>query len=195
MKKLLCLLLALCMIVAFAACGGGGDNASNNAQETTNNSDGGNGGAAEVTGEVFDAGEVKALVPAGWKAFPVEDFWSDEEGVMDPTVIRIIKGGESDMDLFTHPYIQINYYGPDTTLWEPDMEFYDNGVELEPLTTGSHTWQGFTAESIGTPIAMLWTEEGDIQYQVSVTLEGSAGKITLEDADVLAILESIEPTA
>lgn len=39
---------------------------------------------------------------------------------------------------------------------------------------------------------MLFTEDGDEQIQVAVTLENGDEKISLEDADVLAILEGIK---
>ena len=42
------------------------------------------------------------------------------------------------------------------------------------------------------PIAVLFTEDDDEQIQVAVTLENGDEKISLEDADVLAILEGIK---
>ena len=60
------------------------------------------------------------------------------------------------------------------------------------IKTEDYTWEGFTAKSLGYPIAILFTEVGDKQIQVSITLENGDQKITLEDDDVLAILEGIK---
>ena len=67
----------------------------------------------------------------------------------------------------------------------------DSRQKAEPVTLGDYTWKGFTAKSLDTPIAILWTgEEGSDQIQVMICLE-NGDKISLEDADVQAILASI----
>lgn len=67
-------------------------------------------------------------------------------------------------------------------------------VDLEPVTIGDYTWNGFTGKSIGTPIAVLWTgEEGEDQIQLTICLK-NGDKISLEDADVQAIIASITPS-
>ena len=75
--------------------------------------------SAEIEGEFFSAENVKAVVPEGWMAFTIADVFSDVEGAKDPDVIQICKGAESDFDLFTNPYVQINYYGPDVEFFAP----------------------------------------------------------------------------
>ena len=177
MKKILVLMLVIIMsLTLFVGCG----------------DDSGNNGGGTIEGETYNAGNVSALVPEGWKAFPVPDVFADEPNTMDPNALRICKGGETDMDIFTKPYVQINYYGEDTTLAVPSKDFYDNAVDLAPITCGNLTWNGFTADSMGTPIAILWAENGDIQYQLSFFLGASGGTISLEDADVKAIIESVK---
>ena len=45
-------------------------------------------------------------------------------------------------------------------------------------------------------MAILWNgEAGADQYQVTLWLEADEGSISVEDADVLAILEGISPSA
>lgn len=190
MKKLLALLLALIMVLSFAACGEDGGNdtqpGGNNGGETE--------GTKEITGETYNAGNFTALVPDGWMAFPVSDMWSDDPDATDPNGLQICKGGETEWDLFTKPYVDIDYYGPETSMSKPSSEWYDNATDLEPITAGSLTWTGFTATSLEMPLAILWAEDGDHQYQVTLWLELTEGNaIAPTDADVVAILASLKP--
>ena len=144
-------------------------------------------------GEEYDTGNFKVTAPEGWTIFPQTDVFSDD-GELDPTRLYLSKGGESEWDLFSKPYILITYAGPRTTLWAPDKDFYDNTEDLEPLTTGSHNWTGFSGESYGTKYYFLFEDKDEVQYQISMNYETTAGKISLDDPDVLAILSSIETT-
>lgn len=177
MKKIIAILLALVLCFSLAACGGDGDKTSG---DTTPD---------EVKGETYDAGNVSALVPQGWKAFPVSDLFEEYDGDNDPTAVQICKGGESEWDIFTKPYLQINYY-PDNSLYV-SKDFYDDAADLEPMQLGGRTWNGFTATSMDYPMAILWTE-GDVQIQVTVNLGTTDGTITINDADVQAIIASIQ---
>ena len=150
---------------------------------------------AEVTGETFDAGKVSALVPNGWKAFPQHDVFSDDAKAMLPDVINIIKGGSSDTDMFTKPYIRFDFGDAEKTLYFTDKDFYDDVADLEPITTGEHTWNGFSCTSLGYKMIILCCEDGDLQYQATIYTEQSNGKISLDDADVQAILASVAPSA
>ena len=82
--------------------------------------------AEEIGGELYDAGNVTMLVPDGWKAFPDLDVFSDVEGATNPDVLNVSKGGQSDFDLFTKPYVRIAYFGPNVQMMEPDAEWYEN---------------------------------------------------------------------
>ena len=146
---------------------------------------------ADVKGETFDGGNVTALVPKGWMGFHGADFFQDYEEGYDPNVIQIAKGAKSEFDLFSKPYIQINYYGAETSMAEPYSGLYEDATELEPVAIGSYTWNGFTATSGGVPMAMLWTEDGEEQFQLTIWLENGNEKLSLDDAEVQAIIASI----
>ncbi len=177
MKKILVLMLVIIMsLTLFVGCG---DDSSNNGDGT-------------IKGETYNAGNVSALVPNGWKAFPVTDPFADDPTTIDPDALRICKGGETETDIFSKPYLQINYYGEDMIFIAPSKDFYDNAVDLTPFTLGELTWNGYTADSMGYPIAVIWAEKGEVQYQVNCFLGTSGGTISLEDADVKAIIESIK---
>jgi len=147
-----------------------------------------------IGGELYDAGNVTVLVPAGWKAFPETDVFAEEEDAMNPDVLNVSKGGQAEMDLFSKPYVRINYYGPSIQMGSPDASWYEDVKDIEPFTAGDHEWQGFTCDSLGTALAILWCEEGNIQYQASIFLGSGDDTISHEDADVQAILASVAPS-
>lgn len=188
MKKLIALLLALSMVVCFAACGGN----ENNEQKNDGQNAGNNEPAAEITGETYDAGNVSVLVPDGWKAFPVSDMWSDEENATDPDQVNVVKGGETDFDLLTKPYIQIVHYEPGSMI-TPSKEYYENAADVESITAGGLTWEGFSGEGLlGDTLIVMWTTNADgHQFQLNIFNKTDAAEFALTDADVLAILGSI----
>lgn len=166
------LLAALLCLTVFTACG------KDKAPETPD----------KVKGETYETERISALVPDGWKAFPAADVFDEYDGDYDPTTLNIIKGGESEFDMFTKPYMQIKYY-PDNTMYDT-RDWYDNVVDLEPMQLGGYTWNAFTGSSLDYPIAVLWTE-GDVQLQITVMLEVEDGKVSLDDMDVQAIIASV----
>lgn len=184
MKKMLAMILAMSMCIAtVSGCGG-------SEKEPAS--------VDEVKGEVYDAGSVSALVPDGWTAFPVTDMWAEEEDTMDPTRIQICKDADSEFDLFSKPYVDIIYYDENSIMMEPSSEWYEDVEDLEPMTLGGKTWNGFTSTGLigDYKMAVLWAGEADgDQYQVNVFLEASDGSINIDDVDVQAILDSIQPSA
>lgn len=158
--------------------------------------------SSEVTGQMYDTGQFRALVPDGWKAFPIPDVFADEPDTMKTSCFYIIKDGTSAQDVHSKPYVQLEYYGPDIPMTEPDREQLRNVEDVAPMQLGDYTWIGFIGEdyfgsygkgSIGR-IACLWTEEGNTQYLAVIRLEfdGKKQKVTLEDKDLQAILSSVE---
>lgn len=196
MKKFLAILLVLTMALCLFACGGKDtETPDNNDKENVGGEENNDGGNAEVKGETYSTGNFSALVPEGWKAFPVSDIWSDDADAKDPDALQIVKGGETDWDLFTKPYIKFDYYGPSESLMTPSSEWYDNATDLEPITAGKYTWNGFSATSMDVPMIILWAEDGDYQYQATIWTDQGDGTISVTDADVLAILASVAPAA
>jgi predicted small lipoprotein YifL len=188
MKKVFVLMLALMICLAFLAGCGSKEPAATDSQDTNAQA-----AQTEISGDVFDAGEVSALVPAGWKAFAVSNIFSEEENATDPTAMQICKDAKEEWDLFSKPYLQINYYGADTSM-EIYKDWYDDTEDLEPIKLDNYTWNGFTGKSMDYPVAVLWAEDGDDQFQVTIMLEMDDGKISVDDADVKAILASIKPS-
>ena len=184
MKRALTIVLVfLLTVAALTACGGGGNN---------NNNSGGD--SASVSGETFDTTIFSVLVPKGWMAFNASDFFKDYADLgYDPYGVSVYKGAKTEWDQLTCPGMQINYYHPDKTLWEPSSDYYEDVVDLGTVKIGSWTWKGFTGTSSGYPIAQLWTGDNDgDQFMISIWTEMDKGKISLDDADVKAIIESIK---
>lgn len=193
-RKLLALLLVLLLTVGmFAGCGGKGEIADDPAVKPGGASDG-SPDTPSVEGSTYDTGDFQALVPTGWKAFPQHDLFNDDPDAMDATALNICKGGTDDFDLYTKPNIYIKYNGPDGTLMEPDKDWYDDVADLAPLTTGSHNWTGFSGDSFGSRLIILFEDLGAVQLQVTIYYDTTGGKISLDDEDVQAILASIEIT-
>ena len=177
MKRILFLMLAAVLAVAMlAGCSGGA---------ATND-------PAEVKGETFDGGNISALVPEGWMGFHGADYFGDYEEGYDPNVINIVKDAESEFDMFTKPYLMINYYRPDTVFMS-SKDYYDDAKDIESMDIGNYSWTGFTIDNMGYPTAILETTDGSISIQVTVILENEGEKISLDDADVQAIIASITP--
>ena len=172
MKKLAVILMSLLLVFSLAACG-----------------DGGNGGA--VKGETVDTTVFSVLVPDGWKSFNAVDVFDEYTDLgYDPNGLNIYKGAESDGDMFTCPGLNISYFGPDTTMLAPDKAWYEGAVDIESFTTGDYTWQGFTYDYDSYKMGVLWTDS-PVQLTVNLTMGSTDGSISLDDADVQAILGSI----
>ncbi len=166
-------------------------NASDNNGGTAEGSD--SASVPDVSGENYDTGSFTALVPKGWKAFPVTDMWSDDPNALNPDALQICKGGESEWDIFSKPYVQIDFYGADDYYMTPDISWYENAQELDDIKVGGYTWHGFNADDLlGSRFTLLWSDETDgVQYQATVYY-GTDGTITLDDEGLLAILGTLK---
>lgn len=177
MKKIISLLLVAIVAVAMlAGCSGG-------AKPTD---------PADVKGETFEGGNVSALVPDGWMGFHGADYFGDYEEGYDPNVIQIAKGAKSEIDMLSKPYLMINFYA-DANAFSSSKSFYADAKDIEPIELGNYSWTGFTVENAGYPTAVLEATDGTITIQVTAILENGNEKISLDDADVQAIIASITP--
>lgn len=146
----------------------------------------------------FFTGEFSVEVPAGWKAFQVENVFSDIPGTYKTDRVNLIRGGTQASDVHSKIYIMVECYGPDKTMVEPDPSGLQDACPIEPFQTGEHWWYGFTGTDmqgrvrLGTS-AVLWTKEGEQRYVVAFPLEFNNQTLSLDDPALLAILESLSP--
>lgn len=107
--------------------------------------------------------KISVLIPDGWMAFSKSDFFEEyPDEPGDLSGLMIYKDAKDDWDQFTKP----------------------------GLTIGGCKWQGFTATSMEKPMAVVWTTEPN-QIMVTCWLQADEGFISVDDADVQAILASI----
>jgi len=189
MKKIIAILLAVAMF-SLMLVGCSSDSKDNENSDTNQNTS--TTAKPDVKGEMFDAGNVRVLVPEGWKAFPQKDAFSDD-GAMDPDVIYISKGAKSDLDMMSHPAIRIDYYGVDREMMGGLKDWYSDTEDLKPMQCGPYKWEGFTTTDYDL-MAILVAVDGVHEYQATVYLEVDGQSIDLNDKDVQAILATVEPS-
>ena len=143
--------------------------------------------------EVLNALEFIVTLPEGWMAIPVMEPFGDNPNTPKGDCVKLCKGAESQLDMFTKPLIEITFYGKKQGVMPPKF-VYGNVVDLVPLATGDHTWTGFTARALmNKELILLWEDTGEYQYQVVLWPKGEEEAIGLQDNDVVMILESISP--
>ena len=205
-KKAFCILLSFMLMLSITACGGDDEpketEKNDNGKPDTSVSTEPDTTASEITGEIYDTGELRALVPDGWAAFPIPDVFADAPDAVKTSCFHIIKGGVSDRDIHAKPYIRLECLEPDAQIADPDPALDKNVEDVGPLNLGGYSWNGYVFEDCfggyGKPVigkmAVLWTEAGSTRYEAVIRLEfnGQKEKISLEDDDVQAILASVQ---
>lgn len=141
----------------------------------------------------YDVGEFSVTVPAGWMLIPVMDVFGKVPNAPKTNSVKLCKGVVSPFDIMTKPSMEIIFYG-DTKGIMPPKSIYKDAVKLDSFMTGEHVWGGFSASALmGKRLVLLWEDTGVLQYQVNMWVEGEDSSISLHDADVIKILESITP--
>ena len=148
-------------------------------------------GGTSVLGETYETEVMSVLVPKGWKAFP---YYQAGSQVVIPGTVAIRKGATDLIDQFKTPGILIAITKRSNNITLSKSNFAD-GEDLEPFEMGKYTWTGikgtFSLGSTVTPMLMVQTISEGYNYRVDFILEGSGKKISIDDADVKAIIESI----
>lgn len=181
MKFVAMLLCVLLCFAVFAACG---SDAKENSGENNSKED-------KPTDEIFDVGDITVAVPKGWMAFRNTDIHAEVSGTLSKRSVTVCKGATSEFDIFSKPYVRVDYYGSDIQMIAPDKSFYDNVTDVAPFELGGLSWSGFSCESVGVPMSMIIAENGSDQYQVTVVKGQGDDAISLEDEEVIRIIESI----
>lgn len=167
-KRLLPIILCLVFTFSLVACDKGGS---------------GDGG---VKGEIIDTGKISAICPEGWSNSPVTDLFSDNDEI-DDTRLQFYRTDDIEdlTKLFSADSVNIYYYDEDT-IYMDSKDFYDN-VEDTSIQVNGETWEGYTGESLGVPIATF----NNADTTIVVTFAFTSGEIDVTSDVVTAILESI----
>ena len=64
-------------------------------------------------------------------------------------------------------------------------------VDLEEFTLGAYMWNGYTCTSLGYPYTMLEATHDGCVFHVMILMKNGEYEISLNDADVRSIIESI----
>lgn len=173
LNKVFSLVIVLGMMLALVACGG----------KEAKTPD-------EVKGKTYDTGKFTVLVPDGWLAVPAKDMFNNYDGDNDPTTVYICKGAKNEMDMLNTPYITLLYH--EDGVASTDMrDFYEDAKDIDAITTGDYTWEGYEAKSSGVPVVILNTKKPNV-FDVNLNVEMDGKKISVKDADVQAILASLK---
>lgn len=139
-----------------------------------------------MNGEFFDNGVLLVFVPFGWKLF----CGSDSGGKVTSKKLHIYKGAQTEMDIFTKAGITICFYGKNE-IYISTRSFYDNVCEIESFELRGNLWKGYTCTSLGYPYTMLESTHDGATFQVMILMKNGECEISLDDADVIKILESL----
>lgn len=174
-KLVFILALVVAMVFAFAACGGEGGG------DTDNGS---------VKGDIINAGNVSALCPSGWINAPQYDILAEDKNTIYPNMLYFYKSNESVENYASYPFVCI-ILDSINGVFEEVKGGYDNVIDLDPIEINGATWTGFIGDRwVGETSALLLSSDQRCWVEVDLTdHDGTA--LTLEDADVLAILESV----
>lgn len=142
-----------------------------------------------VTGDAFETDNMVVFVPIGWEAFPVVDMHSDA-GANDPNKVRLIKGGSNADDYWSKNSILIEYHP--NGVWSLYTDNYENKVDIKGLKIGEYSFDGAMGTIPGDwDVAMLYADYLDGYIEAQTFLRCGSSSISLDDADVQAILSSV----
>jgi len=143
-------------------------------------------GISEMRIDMFDSGYFRIIVPIGWMAF----YGIDSECRTTKKKVHICKGAKLETDIFTHAGITICFFDRQDYYLSPKF-IYDNVTDMEAFTLGAYTWNGYTCTSLGYPYTMLEAKHDGCVFQVMILMKNGEHEVSLNDADVRSIIESI----
>lgn len=139
--------------------------------------------------DFFDSGKFRVAVPDGWLAF----CGIDSEGKTTPKTVHVYKDCLIETDIFTHVGLTFCFFGK-KDYYLPTRFFYDNVSDIDPVTIGAYTWNGYTCTSLGYPYTMLETENDGRVFKVMILMKNGDHELLLTDPEVQNILESLALT-
>ena len=179
MKRRLAWILAAAMLLCLTACGKKAEEPEKGSEPTV--------GLLEVG--LYSAGTFTAQVPEGWFAMAVSDIYDRPIS----SRLRLVKGDGDEMDYGDYPHMEISYFSPEFYPEHNKPDEFEDVEMLEDMTFGDKTFSGFTGRDNGQKIIHLWCEAEKTQFTVTIFVNGVDDSVTLEDADVQAILAGLKP--
>lgn len=212
MKKIMALLLAVLVMAPFVSCSDSGQEskADSKADSVESSSKAESTQSAETSEEsiedsksqstsntTYDVGEFTVFVPEGWQAVPVPDHIDPSKTATND--IKLVKGDADDVEntewtsddgqSFYITYLSKEDFAKVPEQRDYYVEEFGSVKDMEKMTTGSLTWQGFSVSPIGADVYMIWAASGEGGYYSSVS---TAYGLSLQDQDVQTILGSLK---
>ena len=152
---------------------------------------GGSGGGAKASGDKYSTGAFNVQVPKGWASTP---FY--RSGQISPNQLSVHKGTAEEYKLMSAPFLQIQLSTESGFSGEVNAKnSFKELKDIQPVTLGKNTWKGYTGVqargSSSIPLVYIWTAVGDANIAITLWTEMGDKKISLDDADVKAIIGSI----
>lgn len=145
-----------------------------------------------VKGKMVDPGNISVLCPDGWKSFSIPDYISSVENAKNPNGLELRKGTEGEGYQYLMPGLELQYYEHGLGGDEPTNNYEGKSESWGPIELGGRTWQGFIGLDAGK--AFIWAK-GASEYSLVTMrfeLEAEGVEISLDDADVQAIIASLK---
>lgn len=143
-------------------------------------------GCSSDKSNVFDNGILSVTVPKGWMVYESKN--SNNEVVK--TNLSVVKTTDRSK-IMDSPMVTISYAGSDKKLYPVTKNFYNDTKDLAPWEIGGKKFEGFKGTSFGAEMIYYFAVDGDKEYQVVIWPNMKNGTISLQDADVKAIVESL----
>ena len=155
---------------------------------------GGGSGSSPVKGETYEVGTFSVLIPEEWGT---TTFF--EDGGVSKRTLNVYKGTESEWKSSKASYLRIRFYvdGKGVPLFTRSL--YRETEDLQ-INIGKYTWTGYSGLSqsspgnYDSPYILIWTDTGKDKVYIELSPARGEKKISLDDADVKAIITSITPT-
>ena len=201
-KKITVLVLIGVMAFSFAACRDSNDGYKKSSS-TANEGD-----SSKISGETYDTGKFKVFIPDGWMALKMNDTSgeTDEDGnyPVDKFSVGIIKGGSSEWDAFSKPtiYIWVQDDNEMASYAESVVKWYNESKKIDVAVEGKETVAYETKMSYGSSeddevyiynqVFIQLDNDHIAQVSVPADMGDDIGGVSVTDADVKAIIESVE---
>lgn len=179
MKRRIAWILAAALLLTLTACGKKADDPQNGSEPT--------GGLLEIG--LYSSGTFTASVPEGWYAMAVYDMYGNPIS----SRLRLVKGDGDEMEYGDFPHIEVSYFSPDFYPEHDEPNDYEDVIMMDALTFGDKTFTGFSGMKNRQKMIHLWCEAEKTQFTVTILVNGVEDSVTLEDADVQAILADLKP--
>lgn len=143
-----------------------------------------------ISGQILEVGEFTVLIPEGWFAnFEHPTHMNDE---LAENEISIVKGTDDQKKMSEAPALFLAYGCAENPISSDYKKFCESeeNEKIESLSIGDRTFNGYKAKGSEGDVICLFAENGEEQFQIVVYYNRPGGQISLEDADVRAIIES-----